>query len=71
MEVSLRGIVLSHFDSVSDFARSVQWDRKRAADIVNGRRRPTAQEMETIATATHMTDSKVFLSLFFPSLSTM
>lgn len=71
MEVSLRGIVLSHFDSVSDFARSVQWDRKRAADIVNGRRRPTAQEMETIATATNMTDSKVFLSLFFPSLSTM
>lgn len=70
MEVSLRGIILSHFESVSDFARSVQWDRKRAADIVNGRRRPTAQEMETIANATNMTDSKVFLSLFFPTLST-
>lgn len=71
MEVSLRGIVLSHFDSVSAFAKSVHWDRKRAADIVNGRRRPTAQEMETIAAATNLTDSKVFLSLFFPTLSTM
>lgn len=71
MKVSLRGVVLSHFDSISDFARSVHWDRKKAADIVNGRRRPTAQEMETIATATNMTDSKLFLSLFFPMLSTM
>lgn len=69
--VTLRGLVLSRFPSISDFANNMHWSRHRASNIVNGRQRPTADEMEKLASALDIDEPSMFMALFFPSLSTM
>jgi transcriptional regulator with XRE-family HTH domain len=70
MQVSLRGAIFDRFSNISAFAKNIGWDRKKASDIVNGRRRPSADEMEEIARALNVEDEHTFMSLFFASLST-
>lgn len=67
MNVSLRGFVLDHFANMSDFAHAIGWDRKKASDIANGRRRPSADEMESIADLLGIQDNETFIRLFFSS----
>ena len=71
MQVTLRGAVFGEFKSISEFAKHVGLDRKKASNIVNGHQRPSADEMERMAEVLHVQDAKTFMSLFFPSMSTM
>lgn len=71
MELKLRGVILQKYPSASAFGRAMGWDRKKASDIMNGRRQPTADEMVMIANDVGITEAGAFMSLFFPSMSTM
>lgn len=71
MEINLRGVILQKYPSATAFGKAMGWDRKKASDIMNGRRQPNADEMTAIAMNVGITDAKAFMSLFFPALSTM
>ena len=71
MQVNLRGAVFAKYKNISSFAEAVGWGRKKASDIINERRRPSAHEMEEIAKAIGINDANTFFSLFFTSKSTM
>ena len=67
----LRGQVLSRFSSISDFARAMNWDRKKASRIVNRVQKPTADDMEKMAELLNVNDPDDFIQIFLPSVSTM
>ena len=69
--MNLRGVILQKYPSATAFGKAMGWDRKKASDIMNGRRQPTADEMVLIANDVGITESKTFMSIFFPKLSTM
>ena len=71
MQVNLRGAIFGKFRDISTFANAIGWNRKKASDIINGKRRPNADEMEAIASALEIKDSETFMNLFFTSKSTM
>ena len=71
MQVNLRGAVFAKYRDISTFANAIGWNRKKASDILNGKRRPTADEMEKISDVLGINDSETFMSLFFASKSTM
>lgn len=68
---ALRGIVLSQFQSITDFAKELKWDRKKASRIINQVQRPTADDMEQMASLLHIDDAVTFVHIFFPSIPTM
>ena len=65
MDISLRGVIFDRFANISTFAKAVGWNRKKASDIVNGRRRPSARDMEDIARVADIQDDNTFMALFF------
>ena len=71
MEMTLRGVILQKYPSATAFGKAMGWDRKKASDILNGRRQPNADEMILIAKDVGVTEAKAFMSLFFPQMSTM
>ena len=48
MELSLRGLVLSKYKSISQFADAIGWERGKASRIVNGRQQPSKSDMESM-----------------------
>lgn len=48
MELSLRGLVLSKYRSISQFADAIGWERGKASRIVNGRQQPSKADMESM-----------------------
>ena len=70
MEISLKGVVVSKYGSVSKLAREISWSERKARDIINGRQQPTAKEMEQMAAALDVTTASEFMRLFFPQMST-
>ena len=71
MENQLRGTVLSKFQSISSFAKAMQWDRKKASRIVNRRQKPSADDMEQMALCLGVQDAVTFVHIFLPSIPTM
>jgi len=71
LEMTLRGAILQKYPSATAFGKAMGWDRKKASDIMNGRRQPNADEMVMIAKDIGATEARTFMSLFFPSMSTM
>lgn len=71
MQLNLRGVVLGKYRDISSFAKAIGWNRRKASDIVNGRRSPTANEMETISKILEIKDANTFMNIFFNQPSTM
>ena len=71
MQVNLRGAIFGKYRDISTFANAIGWNRKKASDIINGKRSPNADEMEAIANILGVNDNETFMSLFFASKSTM
>ncbi len=67
---TLRGIIYSKYRSVSDFARAIGWDIAKARRVINGRQKPTLNDVREITEATGL-DEETFINVFFGSLSTM
>lgn len=70
MENAIRGAVFSKFNSIASFARAMNWKQNKASRILNGHQKPTAEDMEQIASCLHIADADTFCSIFFPTLST-
>lgn len=66
--ITLKGAVISKFNSVAKFADFVGWSRRKAGDIVSGRQPPTAKDMEVIAEALGVTTAEPFCAIFFPNM---
>lgn len=71
MENALRGLVMSKFSSITDFANAMEWDRKKASRIVNRVQKPTVIDMEKMAELLNVNDPDKFVQIFLPSVSTM
>lgn len=70
MQNALRGHVYSQYENLSVFSNKLGWDRAKTSRIINGKQRPSAVEMEQIATALNVHDANTFMELFFPMMST-
>ena len=70
MENSLLAAVLAKFRSISNFARELNWDRKKASRIVNQQQWPTAKDMDEMADALEVHDCDTFMHLFLPFIPT-
>lgn len=70
MENPIRGAVFSKFSSITSFADAVGWKRNKASRILNGIQKPSADDMEQMADCLNIQDANVFVSIFFPQLST-
>ena len=70
MENSLLAAVLAKFRSISNFARVLNWDRKKASRIVNRQQWPTAKDMDEMADALEVHDCDTFMHLFLPFIPT-
>ena len=46
MEMTIRGVVFSKFDTISDFASAIGWQRNKAARIINAKQDPSKKDME-------------------------
>ena len=62
--------VLAKHRSISNFARAMHWDRKKASRIVNRQQLPSAKDMEDMAVELDVTDCDTFVHLFLPSVPT-
>ena len=71
MENPIRGAVFSRFSSVSEFAKAIGWKQNKASRIVNGNQHPSVADMEQMSKCLGITDADTFVSIFFPSLSTL
>ena len=71
MKNELRGAVLTKFTTISAFAKAMKWDRKKASRIVNRLQRPSATDIEKMAAMLEVKNEDSFVSIFFPTLSTL
>lgn len=71
MQNTLRGAVLTKFNSITSFANAMQWDRKKASRIVNRVQKPTVTDMEQMAACLDIQDPVSFVHIFLPSIPTM
>ena len=71
MPNSIRGFVFSRYSSITAFAEAMKWGRVKASGIVNGTRRPSADDMEKIAEHFEIHDPNTFMAVFFPHYATM
>ena len=70
MENQIRGAVFKKYSSVCSFAEDIGWKRNKAARIINGIQRPSAEDMEQMAKILNIQDEISFVSIFFPGMST-
>ena len=71
MENQIRGAVFSMFKTASSFADSIGWDKQKARRILRGEQKPSAEDMEQMASCLKITDAARFVSIFFPGKFTM
>ena len=70
MENNLLGCILAKFRSISNFARVIGWDRKKASRIANRVQLPTVKDMYAMADALDVHDCETFVHLFLPNAPT-
>ena len=46
MEMTIRGLVFSQYDSIAAFASAIGWQQNKASRIVNMKQTPTKKDME-------------------------
>jgi transcriptional regulator with XRE-family HTH domain len=71
MENRLRGAVLAKHPNISEFARAMNWDRKKASRIVNRKQLPTAKDMEDMAKNLDIRNADDFVQIFLPTVPTL
>ena len=71
MENTLRGAVLSKFANITEFAKAMDWDRKKASRIVNRQQLPSAKDMEKMAGCLDVRDADSFVRIFLPTVPTI
>ncbi len=70
MEMTLRGVVVSKFGSVSKMAKALHWSNGKARRIVRGEQLPNANDIEDMAAVLEIENAVEFVRVFFPEQST-
>lgn len=68
--ITLKGLVISTYGSVRNFASNIGWSYRKASYILNGRQEPTASDIELMTDKLEIETSDLFRSLFFKNQST-
>lgn len=66
----LRGAIATKYGSCERFAKAINWSGRKARDIVSGRQRMTAQDINEMAECLQITDAGEFMKIFFGRQST-
>lgn len=66
-ENNLRGCIVTKYNSLVNFSKSVHWSTRKTYDIVNGKQVPTAKDIETICEALNIEIPGQLRRLFFSS----
>ena len=69
MDLTIRGAVFSKYNSLSDFAEAIGWQRNKASRIVNQKQEPTKKDMEEMISLLNIPSNAV-APLFFGSMFT-
>ena len=67
--ITLRGLVLSKYKSISAFASAMGWHRGKATRIINGIQEPNTKEMVLLAEKLEMSQDE-FMYIFFDCVFT-
>lgn len=68
--LTLRGIVLSKFKTIGEFADAIGWKRSKASRILNGVQVPDVVDAQKMAESLEIDSAELFMQIFFHSLST-
>ena len=71
MENTLLGCILAKFRTISNFARAIKWDRKKASRIANRVQMPNVNDMYEMADVLDVQDCDTFVHLFLPDAPTI
>ena len=63
-EMTLRGRIISMYETLGKFALAIGWSRRKVSSIVNGHQEATASDIETMATALKVELPVEFRTLF-------
>lgn len=69
MELTLRGAVFSQYNSITDFAKAIGWERGKASRVVNGQQQPSKSDMEQMIALLGIDQSAV-APIFFGGMFT-
>lgn len=66
-EITLRGRIVSKYNTVINFSRAMKWSTRKTYDIVNGKQDPTGKEIEAMCAALDVKIPADMKAMFFPS----
>jgi len=69
VELTIRGLVFSKFNSIGDFATAIGWQRNKASRIVNMKQEPSKKDMEDMIATLDIPKAYV-APIFFGSMFT-
>jgi len=69
MDMTIRGLVYSKYNSIGDFAADIGWKRNKASRIVNMRQPPSKKDMEDMIVTLEIPETHV-APVFFGTLFT-
>ena len=64
----LREEVTAKFGTIADFAKAMNWEWKKASNIINRVQSPTVVEMEEMADCLGIKDADSFIKIFFTTI---
>ena len=68
--ITLKGVALSKYGSVSKFSRNLGWSRNKASRILNKLQEPTLEEIVQLSECVGISEPDTFMDIFFEKLST-
>ena len=69
MELTIRGLVFSKFNSIGEFATAIGWQRNKASRIVNKKQAPSKKDLADMIATLEIPEAYV-APVFFGSMFT-
>ncbi len=69
LELTIRGLVFSKYNSISEFADAMGWQRNKASRIVNRKQDPSKKDMEDMIAVLEIPKASI-APVFFGSMFT-
>ncbi len=63
--ITLKGVALSKYGSVSKFSRNLGWSRNKASRILNKLQEPTLEEIVQLSECLGISEPDTFMDIFF------
>ena len=68
--ITLRGLIISQYESLANFAKAIGWSPRKVSFIVNGHQEPTASDIEKMAMKLRISIPAEIQQIFFTPPST-